>query len=79
VTHMGSEKPRFGNTGLLAKTVFKYFELCLALMTALVVGLTAFVVSSEMGTVSGLLFLGGIGIGAVLTVLVTQLPDRTLN
>lgn len=74
---MGSEKPRFGNTGLAAKAVFEYFELCLALVTALVVGLTAFVVSSELGTVPGMLFLGGIGMGVVLTVLVAQLPDRS--
>jgi hypothetical protein len=72
-----TEKPRFGKTGMLAKAVFEYFELCLALVTALVVGLTAFVVSSELGTVPGLLFLGGIGIGVVLTVLVAQLPDRS--
>lgn len=60
----------------MAKVVFDYFELCLALITALVVGLLAFVVSAELGAVSGMLFSGGIAVGVVLTVLVIHLPDR---
>lgn len=73
---MSPEGSRFGNTGILAKAVFNYFEICLAVVTAFVVGLMAFVISSEMGTAAGMLFSGGIAVGVVLTVLVTHLPDR---
>ena len=60
----------------MAKRVFKYFELCLSVVTAFVVGLMAFVISSGLGTAAGMLFSGGIAVGVVLTVLVTHLPDR---
>jgi len=42
--------PRFGNTGVLAEIVYENFEVCLMLMTGLVVGgLLTTVVGAEAG------------------------------
>lgn len=66
--------PRFGNTGLLAETVYENFEVCLMLMTGLVVGgLMTTVIGAEAGTAAAVWTGAATSVAVALAVMAADL------
>ncbi len=75
-TTMDGEKLRFGNTGLVARKVYRNFELCLMLITAFVLGgLVASVVLTGAGAATGMLFTAGIAVSLGVVVVLAEKLD----